>query len=82
MSLPLGRTQQVSPKITALFKKLAREKSFTDEMITMLPSQGEHCPALCWAGLGNMGSQDMPAGTSSAHHCYHFVVWAGRRKCW
>ncbi|XP_040975925.1 extracellular fatty acid-binding protein-like isoform X2 [Aquila chrysaetos chrysaetos] len=36
-----GRTQQVSPKITALFKKLAREKSFTDEMITMLPSQEE-----------------------------------------
>ncbi|XP_052671031.1 extracellular fatty acid-binding protein-like [Harpia harpyja] len=34
-----SRTQQVSPKITALFKKLAREKSFTDEMITMLPSQ-------------------------------------------
>uniref|UniRef100_A0A8B9LZ38 Lipocalin/cytosolic fatty-acid binding domain-containing protein n=1 Tax=Accipiter nisus TaxID=211598 RepID=A0A8B9LZ38_9AVES len=36
-----SRTQQVSPKITALFKKLAREKNFTDEMITMLPSQEE-----------------------------------------
>ncbi|XP_010161129.1 extracellular fatty acid-binding protein, partial [Antrostomus carolinensis] len=34
-----SRTQEVSPKITALFKKLAREKSFTDEMIKFLPSQ-------------------------------------------
>ncbi|XP_009985795.1 PREDICTED: extracellular fatty acid-binding protein-like, partial [Tauraco erythrolophus] len=35
-----SRTQEVSPEITALFKKLAREKSFTDEMIAMPPSQG------------------------------------------
>lgn len=74
MSLPLGRTREVSPKITALFKKLAQEKSFTDEMIKMLPSQGEHCPAPCWAGLVDTGSQDVPAGTSLAHHCHHFVV--------
>ncbi|XP_014805203.1 PREDICTED: lipocalin-like 1 protein [Calidris pugnax] len=37
-----SRTQEGSPKITALFKKLAREKSFTDEMIKMLPRQ-EKC---------------------------------------
>ncbi|XP_010308551.1 extracellular fatty acid-binding protein [Balearica regulorum gibbericeps] len=36
-----SRTREASPKITALFKKLAREKSFTDEMIKMLPSQEE-----------------------------------------
>ncbi|XP_074702523.1 lipocalin-like 1 protein [Strix aluco] len=36
-----SRTRQVSPKIRALFKKLAREKSFTNEMIRMLPSQDE-----------------------------------------
>ncbi|XP_009809616.1 lipocalin-like 1 protein [Gavia stellata] len=36
-----SRTRQVSPKITALFKKLARQKRFTDEMIRMLPSQEE-----------------------------------------
>ncbi|KAM6316290.1 extracellular fatty acid-binding protein-like isoform 2-T2 [Podargus strigoides] len=36
-----SRTQEVSPRITALFKKLARERSFTDEMIMMLPSQEE-----------------------------------------
>ncbi|KAM9217962.1 extracellular fatty acid-binding protein-like isoform 1-T2 [Leptosomus discolor] len=36
-----SRTQEVSPKITALFKKFAREKSFTDRMIKMLPSQEE-----------------------------------------
>uniref|UniRef100_A0A8D0KZY2 Lipocalin/cytosolic fatty-acid binding domain-containing protein n=1 Tax=Strix occidentalis caurina TaxID=311401 RepID=A0A8D0KZY2_STROC len=36
-----SRTRQVSPKIKALFKKLAREKSFTNEMIRMLPSQDE-----------------------------------------
>ncbi|KAM6243833.1 extracellular fatty acid-binding protein-like isoform 2-T2 [Porphyrio hochstetteri] len=36
-----SRTPEVSPKITALFKKLAREKDFTDEMIRMLPSQEE-----------------------------------------
>ncbi|KAM6237347.1 lipocalin-like 1 protein isoform 2-T2 [Spheniscus humboldti] len=36
-----SRTQEVSPKITALFKRIAREKSFTDEMITILPSQEE-----------------------------------------
>lgn len=74
MSLPLGRTRQVSPKITALFKKLAKEKSFTDEMIKMLPSQGEHCPAPCRAGSLDTGSQDTLAGTSSAHRCHHFVV--------
>ncbi|XP_009634618.1 lipocalin-like 1 protein [Egretta garzetta] len=34
-----SRTREVSPEITALFKKLAREKSYTDEMIKMLPSQ-------------------------------------------
>ncbi|PKU36463.1 hypothetical protein llap_13237 [Limosa lapponica baueri] len=39
-----SRTQEGSPKITALFKKLAREKSFTDEMIKMLPRQGQTCP--------------------------------------
>lgn len=51
MPLPLGRTQEASPKITAQFKKLAREKSFTDEMIKMLPRQGEHGPALSgWLG--------------------------------
>ncbi|XP_075572725.1 lipocalin-like 1 protein [Pelecanus crispus] len=36
-----SRTRELSPKITALFKKLAGEKSFTDEMIRMLPSQEE-----------------------------------------
>ncbi|XP_054076612.1 lipocalin-like 1 protein [Rissa tridactyla] len=36
-----SRTQEASPKITAQFKKLAREKSFTDEMIKMLPRQEE-----------------------------------------
>ncbi|KAM9256629.1 lipocalin-like 1 protein isoform 2-T2 [Cariama cristata] len=36
-----SRTRKVSPKITALFKKFARAKSFTDEMIVMLPSQEE-----------------------------------------
>ncbi|XP_032851577.1 lipocalin-like 1 protein [Tyto alba] len=36
-----SRTWQVSPRITALFKKLAREKSFTNEMIRMLPRQDE-----------------------------------------
>ncbi|XP_075026269.1 lipocalin-like 1 protein [Calonectris borealis] len=36
-----SRTREVSPKITALFKKIAREKSFTDKMIRMLPSQEE-----------------------------------------
>ncbi|XP_009469773.1 PREDICTED: lipocalin-like 1 protein [Nipponia nippon] len=36
-----SRTREVSPKIIALFKKLAREKSFTDEMIRILPSQEE-----------------------------------------
>ncbi|XP_074967944.1 lipocalin-like 1 protein isoform X1 [Phalacrocorax aristotelis] len=36
-----SRTREVSPKITALFKKLVKEKSFTDEMIRMLPSQEE-----------------------------------------
>lgn len=36
----------MSPKITALFKRIAREKSFTDEMIAILPSQGEHCIGL------------------------------------
>ncbi|KAM6117419.1 lipocalin-like 1 protein [Phoenicopterus ruber ruber] len=36
-----SRTREVSPKITALFKKIAREKSFTDKMIRMLPRQDE-----------------------------------------
>ncbi|XP_010152186.1 PREDICTED: extracellular fatty acid-binding protein-like [Eurypyga helias] len=36
-----SRTREVSPQITGLFKKIAREKSFTDEMIRMLPSQVE-----------------------------------------
>ncbi|XP_009888567.1 PREDICTED: lipocalin-like 1 protein [Charadrius vociferus] len=36
-----SRTREVSPKITALFKKLAREQSFTNKMIKMLPSQEE-----------------------------------------
>ncbi|XP_008946791.1 PREDICTED: extracellular fatty acid-binding protein-like, partial [Merops nubicus] len=36
-----SRTQEVSPGVIALFKKLAREKSFTDEMIKVLPSQEE-----------------------------------------
>ncbi|XP_040463458.1 lipocalin-like 1 protein [Falco naumanni] len=36
-----SRTREVRPKITALFKKFAREKGFTDKMITMLPSQEE-----------------------------------------
>ncbi|XP_076211256.1 lipocalin-like 1 protein [Aptenodytes patagonicus] len=36
-----SRTREVSPKITALFKKIAREKSFTDEMIKILSSQEE-----------------------------------------
>ncbi|KAM6400098.1 lipocalin-like 1 protein [Rhynochetos jubatus] len=36
-----SRTREVSPQITMLFKKLAREKNFTDEMIRMLPSQVE-----------------------------------------
>ncbi|KAM6047578.1 PREDICTED: extracellular fatty acid-binding protein-like [Chlamydotis macqueenii] len=36
-----SRTRGVSPKIAALFRKLAREKNFTDEMIKFLPSQDE-----------------------------------------
>ncbi|XP_072739271.1 lipocalin-like 1 protein [Ciconia boyciana] len=36
-----SRTREASPRIRALFKKLAREKSFTAEMIKMLPSQEE-----------------------------------------
>ncbi|XP_068270154.1 lipocalin-like 1 protein [Nyctibius grandis] len=36
-----SRTREVSPKVAALFKKLAREKNFTDEMIRMLPRQEE-----------------------------------------
>ncbi|XP_010006173.1 PREDICTED: lipocalin-like 1 protein [Chaetura pelagica] len=36
-----SRTREVSPKVTAQFKKLAKEKSFTDEMIRMLPRQEE-----------------------------------------
>ncbi|XP_010082583.1 PREDICTED: extracellular fatty acid-binding protein-like, partial [Pterocles gutturalis] len=36
-----SRTREVSPKITDLFKKIAKEKSFTDEMIVILPSQEE-----------------------------------------
>ncbi|XP_065710117.1 extracellular fatty acid-binding protein-like [Patagioenas fasciata] len=36
-----SRTQEVSPEITTLFKTIAREKSFTDEMIKMLPRQEE-----------------------------------------
>ncbi|XP_009666351.1 extracellular fatty acid-binding protein [Struthio camelus] len=36
-----SRTREVSPKITELFRKLAKEQSYTDEMIKMLPSQEE-----------------------------------------
>lgn len=44
MCLSLGRRQWVRPKITSLFKRLAKLKGFTDEMIWILPRQGEHCP--------------------------------------
>ncbi|XP_013809930.1 lipocalin-like 1 protein [Apteryx mantelli] len=36
-----NRTPEVSQKITELFRKLAKELGFTDEMIKMLPSQEE-----------------------------------------
>ncbi|XP_025962004.2 extracellular fatty acid-binding protein-like isoform X2 [Dromaius novaehollandiae] len=36
-----SRTQEVSQEITELFRKLANELGFTDEMIKMLPSQEE-----------------------------------------
>nr|XP_009938103.1 PREDICTED: extracellular fatty acid-binding protein-like [Opisthocomus hoazin] len=34
-----SRTREVSPRITARFRKLAREKNFTDEMVSILPRQ-------------------------------------------
>ncbi|XP_010186462.1 PREDICTED: extracellular fatty acid-binding protein-like [Mesitornis unicolor] len=36
-----SRTQEVSPQTTELFKKLAREKGFTEDTIWILPSQEE-----------------------------------------
>lgn len=60
MSLSLGRTQWMGPKVIAQFKRLARMKGFTNSTIWILPRQGEHCPG--------------QAGTSCAHQCHHFVV--------
>ncbi|XP_009080589.1 PREDICTED: lipocalin-like 1 protein [Acanthisitta chloris] len=39
--LSLGRSQWVTPKIRALFKRFAKVKGFTDEMTWILPRQGE-----------------------------------------
>ncbi|OXB80623.1 UNVERIFIED_CONTAM: hypothetical protein H355_005552 [Colinus virginianus] len=36
-----SRSREVSPEAVAIFRKLAREQNYTDEMITMLPSQEE-----------------------------------------
>ncbi|XP_048822111.1 extracellular fatty acid-binding protein [Lagopus muta] len=36
-----SRSREVSPAVAATFRKLARERSYTDEMVTMLPSQDE-----------------------------------------
>ncbi|XP_061867658.1 extracellular fatty acid-binding protein [Colius striatus] len=36
-----SRTPEVSPEITALFKKFAREKNYTEEMMVLLPRQEE-----------------------------------------
>ncbi|XP_005014850.1 extracellular fatty acid-binding protein-like [Anas platyrhynchos] len=36
-----SRRQEVSPAVMALFRRFAKEQSFTDEMIKMLPSQDE-----------------------------------------
>lgn len=63
MSLSLGRTQSVRPKIKSLFKRLAKLNGFTNKTIWILPRQGEHCPCT-----------DMQAGTSSAHQYHHFMV--------
>lgn len=65
MSLSLGRTQWVRPKIKTLFKRLAKLNGFTDETIWILPRQGEHAQGQY---------RDMQAGTSSAHQYHHFVV--------
>ncbi|XP_065593792.1 lipocalin-like 1 protein [Cyrtonyx montezumae] len=42
-----SRSREVSPEAVAIFRKLAREQNYTDEMITILPSQGECGQALC-----------------------------------
>lgn len=64
----------MSPRITSLFKHLAEEKGFTGEMIRMLPSQGEHCPAPCRAGSGDMEARTHWQGAtqpSTAH-----ILWS------
>ncbi|KAM8995917.1 lipocalin-like 1 protein isoform 2-T2 [Ara ararauna] len=38
------KTREVSPRLAVLFRKLARQRSFTNDRIIMLPAQGERCP--------------------------------------
>lgn len=63
----------------ALFRKFAKEQSFTDEMIKMLPSQGEHDPALCshqpdW--LSPYGKPECAAGACLA--VVAIAAWDGQ----
>lgn len=51
MSSPLAKTREVSPRLAVLFRKLARQRSFTNDMIVMLPAQGECCPHV-WGWCG------------------------------
>ncbi|XP_021269747.1 extracellular fatty acid-binding protein isoform X2 [Numida meleagris] len=36
-----SKSREVDPAAAAIFRKLARERNYTDEMVTMLPSQEE-----------------------------------------
>ncbi|XP_030362558.1 lipocalin-like 1 protein [Strigops habroptila] len=36
-----SKTREVSPRMAVLFRKLARQRSFTNDMIVMLPTQDE-----------------------------------------
>lgn len=63
----------------ALFRRFAKEQSFTDEMIKMLPSQGEHGPAPCshqpgW--LSPYGEPECAAGACLA--VVAIAAWGGQ----
>lgn len=75
LTLPSGRSREVSPAAAAIFRKLARERNYTDEMITMLPSQGECGQVLCSEPPGWLRPHGEPEWAGRDW----LVLWTARR---
>lgn len=59
----------------AIFRKLARERNYTDEMVAVLPSQGECDQVLCSEPPGCISPHREPERAGRDW----LVVWVGRR---